>query len=536
MTSDSLAPVADAWRAYRVSSGWLVTVEPCRTDSADALREQIRAWAQKAAEGPRAVLLLGPVPARAAKAPDGTATAPQGGIPTFRFKQLDSAIGDRRDTHFASDGPYQDLDDDGTPDLMLGRVPCSKVEHAQRVLDKIRRWEASSVSDAHRRVEIVAGEGRFGPYDRLLEVLTSSLLIDSVPRDFELRATYAKPSSPFCPPLSRAKQTVREQALSGALLFNYVGHGHETGFDSLWSKAGRARLLEAADLSAGDTADLRPGGVALLVCCSTGWYDDPASACMAEVLLRHPQGPIAVLAGSRPTHPYANAIVERDGVRALLRDRTTSVGAWDLAITRSLASSARDELDLIATPIAAMQKWALPLRQMRRDHALLYNLIGDPTTRIPHAPRADSISLERLSSRRLRATMADGSPPGALLAEVRLQARRRAAPPGVIPASGPDDPHLEDITTRNWPRANEWVRWRSEVELAPGQHTFEIELPESLPKDSDEIVVLVRQAMPDEQPQLVAATALDLRTLIGSARDEPAAREGLPPDRRPSSR
>ena len=564
-----LSAAATAWSDWRLSQGWKVTRLAIDGGTPEALQDTIRAWAASATIEPRAVLLLGSAAPRAA-------TTDLGGIPTFHLKQRDPAIRDRRDDSFASDGPYQDLDDDGAPDLMLGRVPVSSDVDARIVLDKIRSWETMRPGDGHRRVELVGGEGRFGPYDTLLEVLTSTLLIESVPAQFELRASYAKATSPFCPPPSRVRSIVREQALSGAILFNYVGHGHATGLDSLWFHGGRARLLEAEDLrstaqtvqptasdetpvngssrtdatAARTAGTVRPGGVALLVCCSVGWYDDPSKPSLAHTLLLEPSGPIAVFAGSRPTHPYANAIVERDGVRSLLQARADTVGAWDLAITRSLSTSTREELDLIAAPIAMAQRWPLSLRSMRRDHALLYNLIGDPTTRLVHAPSNESIALTLESPTRLGGRImvavspatrnsateqSTPSPEPRLMAELMFMARRTAAPRGVIPASGPDDPQLESITARNWPRANDWVRWRAEAAVQSGAFAFEV--PDVRAIDAESVVVIIRRvgdpaAAARGEGDLEAMTARDRLRLIRSWRDE----QGLPADRRAEPR
>jgi len=429
------------------------------------------------------------------------------------------------------------------------------------VLAKIKAWESAPPGEAHRRVELVGGEGRFGPYDALLETLTAALLIDAVPPEFELRASYAKASSPFCPPPSRVREIVRGQALSGALLFNYVGHGHATGLDALWWKGGRERLLEVADLgvarlehagvdggrrgasdSAPPVADpARPGGVALLVCCSAGWFDDVARTSLAEALLLHPEGPVAVFAGSRPTHPYANAIVERDGVRSLLERRVRSVGAWDLDITRSLARSGRDELDTLAAPIAAIQRWPLTLRELRLQHVLLYNLIGDPTTRLIHPPfGAVALSIDADGTLEGRVEPA----PKSAVAEIALVERRRARPRGVIPAAGQDDPKLDDLAGRNWPRANDRVRWRAQFPLVDGR--FRTRIPEPLPAGADLIVTVIRSADVPNPPNapattdpptpavtpgaLIAVSSQELGSLLRSRPDEQV-EQGLPPDR-----
>lgn len=541
----ALAKAAESWRSERARQGWNVELSTCDGCELESLRASIRAWATESTASKarhRAVLLLGDAPTS---------------IPTFRVRQTDASLVDRRDDSFATDGPYQDLNGDGVPDLMLGRIPVSDEASALQVLEKIRAWESSEMSDARRRVALVAGEGRFGPYDALLETLAAAVLIDRVPAECDLTATYAKASSPFCPPPSKAREIVRDRALGGALLFNYVGHGHPRGFDALWWKKEKLRLLEVGDVLPPDSpdADPRPGGLALLVCCSVGWFDDPKGDSLAETLLKHPSGPVAIFAGSRPTHPYANAIVEREGIETLLRDRVATVGEWDFAITRHLAGAAREELDLLAAPIAASGKWTLSLADMRRQHALLYNLLGDPTTRIAHAPRVD-LSLRVEGTSTLVGTLPPDLPAvEGLVAEVSIAARRTARPAGVDPANGRDDEALESKAAANWPRANEWIRWRGRAPVVASR--FAIELPQPLPADAAEVVVILRprggagepvnggpaftdgrpgeSASPEPAPgdrALVGVASQSVARLLGSPRDG----QGLPSDRGASPR
>ena len=555
----SLERAATQWSEHRSTQGWSVSRIPWSGGDAESLRrtlrERVLAARSPALSSPipaldgAAVLLLGDVPAKA-----GTE-----GIPTFRFDQPDRRLQDRRDPTFASDGPYQDLDDDGLPDVMLGRVPVTGVDAAGALLEKIRA--AESRATPHWCVEVVGGEGRFGPYDALLEVLTSSLFLDSVPPEIPLRVSYAKATSPFCPPPSRLTDTVREQALSGAMLFNYIGHGHAEGLDRLHWRDRALRMLDnmalapapeadagAAAAEAANAFDARPGGIALLVCCNTGWFDLADRECFAEALLRHRTGPIAVFAGSRPTHPYANAIVEREGVRRLLTDRPSTVGAWDLAVTRALASIERDSLDLLAAPIASQQKWPLSLRQMRRQHALLYNLLGDPTTLLHHPARSDDASIELLESGEIVGTIA-GTNAGtnASIAEISIVEKRRPVRAGVEPAP-PDAEDLDERARLTWPRANEWTLWRAEVPIVDGR--FRVTLPRPLPPGAAHAIVRVEQprAAPANADALANASApanassaagatapsrlvmlrsVDLAPLVRSGRDG----QGLPSDR-----
>ncbi|MFO0884412.1 MAG: C25 family cysteine peptidase [Pirellulales bacterium] len=48
--------------------------------------------------------------------------------------------------------------------------------------------------------------------------------------------------------------------------------------------------------------------IAVLLACYTGAFDQPED-CLAEEMLRAPQGPVAVIGGSRVTMPYGIAVL-----------------------------------------------------------------------------------------------------------------------------------------------------------------------------------------------------------------------------------
>ena len=180
-----------------------------------------------------------------------------------------------------------------------------------------------------------------------------------VPDDFDVSLTYAKASSIYCPPPSRLTATVLRQLGDGALLFNYVGHGTATAFDELRLGEQRLPILRIDDPQRLPSPHPRLP-IALLTCCSAGWYDLPGGdLSLGEAMLFHPAGPVAVIAGSRPTHPYPNAILQKDVTMLLLVDRVQTVGDLDLLATRSLLQiDATDrEIDLLAAPIAVANKW-----------------------------------------------------------------------------------------------------------------------------------------------------------------------------------
>ncbi|MCI0676993.1 MAG: C25 family cysteine peptidase [Phycisphaerales bacterium] len=353
--AEHLQPVAQEWATYRESNiggAWRVILHsnpPAenlaahRADLQNWIRETHASIQPSPDASTFAVLLLGDAPS--------ADSSPQG-IPTWKFPQTDPSLvsGDQRS--FISDHPYQLADDrDDSPDFPLGRIPAQTPEEARIALEKIKRYESTPPAALGRnRITYVAGEGHFGVMDSLLESLFKSMVDRVVPAQYDLSMTYAKASSIYCPPPSKLTQTVLDRMTGGSLLFNYVGHGFATGFDSLHYNGKRYPILRTSDLETfsrephlfsrepiGERSDselapphsspstqnssLTPPQlpIAFMSCCSVGWFDLPdGKPSLAEAMLFHPNAPVAIIAGSRVTHPYANTILQMDITSTLL--------------------------------------------------------------------------------------------------------------------------------------------------------------------------------------------------------------------------
>jgi hypothetical protein len=394
----ALQASAEAWAAYRRGQDWdirLLAVES--GESPDALRTRIHAFFndRPMTSEIRAVLLLGDAPSAVAGPADspGAHRADPDGIPAFFFPQDEPALLRGGEPTFPSDHPYALPDRPSererlTSSIAVGRVPVATNEEALAVLDKIKRYESLPAEGTwRRRITYVAGEGRFGPFDRLLESLFIRFADELLPPSFDLTMTYAKPGSPWCPPPSQVERTTLLRLTEGSLLFTYLGHGHAQGLDSMRVGDQRFPILRASALDELPPNDRLP--IALLACCSTGWFDLPPKngrerKSLAESMLLAANGPIAVVAGTRPTHPYGNAVMQKELTRVLLAHGDQPLGEID-RLTRIEMMRLDDDdrtLDAIVRPVAIATDWKLSLADLRRMHVRMYVLVGDPMLRV----------------------------------------------------------------------------------------------------------------------------------------------------------
>jgi hypothetical protein len=91
-----------------------------------------------------------------------------------------------------------------------------------------------------------------------------------------------------------------------------------------------------------------------------------------------------VIAASRVTMPYGNTVIGYELLRACFQDRSAALGEiLRLAQQRTLAPTANDQLRSSLDAIAAgLSPAPVDLLTERREHVLMYHLIGDPLTRL----------------------------------------------------------------------------------------------------------------------------------------------------------
>ena len=365
------------WMDHRTKQGHAIAYIEA-FDRADQVRGEIRRLAKHGKL--RHVLLVGDADPAASR----DKRIRERSVPTYHVEaKINIRWGPEKE--IATDNWFADLDDDHVPDVTIGRLTADSVAELRTIVDKIITYEeARDMGPWRRKVNLVAGVGGFGVVaDRVLETVTKKLIIGGVPNGYQTTMTYASWRSPLCPDPSRFHQATVHRLNEGCLFWVYIGHGHRHSLDQMHAEGRRYHIFDQRDVA--KLASRRGSPIACMLACYTGAYDQPHD-CLGEHMLRAKGGPVAVLAGSRVTMPYAMSVLSLAMMDETFNRRRATLGEVFLRAKRKLAteddkSETRKMLDTIA---AAVSPKPVDLAGERREHLHLFNLLGDPLLRLPH--------------------------------------------------------------------------------------------------------------------------------------------------------
>jgi hypothetical protein len=406
------------WLEYRRAQGHVIAVVSCRGTAAE-IRSRIRAHATSGKL--RFVLLIGDAapPKRrpfyvSLLAASGAQEQPGGEanhcVPAS-YTPAKVTLRWGGEPLIATDDYYADLDGDLSPDLAIGRLTADSPEELTAMIEKIMAYERNrDIGRWRTRINFIAGTGGFGAIaDKLIERVAGNIVARYLPATYKCWITYAQgPDDPSTDP-ETFRDKVIDRLNEGCAYWVYIGHGDERNLVSAPSKLSSRWH---AVFSARDVRRLQPAGgpsIALFLACRTGAFDK-RDDCLAEELLRAPAGPVAVIAGSRVTMPYAMTILGRAMIVETFVNRRATVGEVVLHAKRRLLPPADEHRVGLATLVAVSKSFetipeglipitrrlavlrfvrlfgALPadLMQERAEHVALFNIIGDPLLRLRH--------------------------------------------------------------------------------------------------------------------------------------------------------
>jgi hypothetical protein len=297
----------------------------------------------------------------------------------------------------ATDNWYADLDDDRVPDLAVGRLTADSPADLAVMVRKIIDYETAANAGAWRqKINFVAGLGNFGGLaDAAIEACAKKFICDGVPAAYQTTMTYASWRSPYCPDPRLFGRTAIERLNEGCLFWVYLGHGHTWGLDRVQVPGGNFSILELTDVRRVRCTQGSP--IALLLSCHSGAFD-AAQDCLAEEMLRLESGPVAVISGSRLTMPYAMAVLCGEALKECFTQRRETLGEMIVHAKRNSVLRPRSDQESQALDaLAATLNAGVDLREERREHLELFNLIGDPLLRLPH-PKTVTLALPESSA------------------------------------------------------------------------------------------------------------------------------------------
>jgi len=443
------------WRAHKTAAGLRIAVEVPTDDVA----AQVRA-AYKESEGTlRFVMLVGDTDQVPCDYVMANAIAPH-----------------ERDPRIATDAKIADLDGDGLPDLAVGRIPAQTPEQAARLLARSVAYETNKdTTEWRRRVNLVAGVGGFGAMqDFAIEFVTRLLLKDHIPAQYEVSFTYGNPKSPHCPNPPEFGAAFRENFAAPALFCAYMGHGNANGLDRIRYKNRLYPVLTRRSVGTLDFGSTPP--IEVFLACTTGKFD-AKSGCIVEDMLWLQNGPVAAIASSRVSMPYANAIFGKEFLDAVFVGRAKTLGEIVMIAKRRLVKpdSADKQRATLESLAATFYKPLDPRARAveRAEHVWLYNLFGDPSLVIA---RPVAATVECPESVRAGATLAvRASTPFDGPARIELT-RLRESPAARRPA-GHDS---AEAFRKTYAASNQRTIVEQTVETSKGSVEAQLAVPETL--------------------------------------------------------
>jgi hypothetical protein len=204
----------------------------------------------------------------------------------------------------ASDDWFVDFDDDGLPEMAMGRLPVENAEEAATMVSKIIAFE--SVAGLMNDALLVADVNDSINFQGASADVVDELLEVSVGVTEILRGKSAT-----------ARNDLLNLLNQGQLLVNYVGHGSS----QIWN----GNLLTYLDARSLTNSPYLPFLVSMT--CLNGFFQDPYSESLAEAFLKAEQGgAVAVWTSSGLTLPGEQSFMNLELIRLLLNGQGLTIG------------------------------------------------------------------------------------------------------------------------------------------------------------------------------------------------------------------
>jgi hypothetical protein len=224
----------------------------------------------------------------------------------------------------ASDDWFADFNNDGVPEMAIGRIPAESVADATTAVNRLIAYDQSGGGRSNQALLVAGVDEQSGDNFEGFTATVKALLPGGVAVTQILAG-----SDPLAP------ADVLAALNAGASLVNYVGHGStEVWADGLLSSA------EVAGLTNGNAAPF-----VLSMTCLNGYFQDVYTYPLAKALLAAPNGgAVAVWASSGLTDASPQSNINQAMVQALYGGHAITIGKAAMA-----AKSSTTDLDVRRT-------------------------------------------------------------------------------------------------------------------------------------------------------------------------------------------
>jgi peptidase C25-like protein len=241
-----------------------------------------------------------------------------------------------------SDDSLADFDNDGVPEMAVGRLPVRTTAQAATAVAKIVQYDQGGHTG--RDVLLVADKNI--DYDFEAE---SKTLYGLIPAGVTVNTVYRNEG----PTDAAVRSRLLAALIQGPTIVNFFGHGATT----IWTEASILKAADAAKLT-----NSRSLSLYLMMTCLNGYYVDPEGSSLSEALVLAPKGgAIAVWSSTGLTVPTDQVRADQEAVKLLLNDPKMRLGD-------AMVSGKR-----VIRDIDVRHTWVLH---------------GDPTTRLDLPPSA----------------------------------------------------------------------------------------------------------------------------------------------------
>lgn len=379
------------WQAYRKGQGYSIEVVTAQA-TADATQVVIAEAAKPNRDSDVFVLLA------ADALPINQQHLLEAGepyVPTF-YLPSQAIVNFGGEPEIATDYPYSDLDSDGIGECAVGRIPANNPKQLAQILDRSIQYEQRSIrGNWQYEMNLVAGVGGFSMLaDMAISGFAKAVLMESLPKEFQLFIAQASPHSPYFPPAAQFRDAVVEQLNRNSLLWVYMGHGSIQELDRVQFKDELYPILSGNDVAALKSS--RSSSLAFLFACYSGAFDAPMP-CLGEMILKNNEGPVAVIGATRVSMPYGMGVLAKEMLHEAFVNHTSTIG--EILRNAKEASTRVDPNEVIEgdTSLDAMMSSMATslspadhnLAQELLEHRWLINLIGDPTLTLPKSQSLD---------------------------------------------------------------------------------------------------------------------------------------------------